>query len=253
MILTTEAILLRAYPYGESSLILRLLTLELGAVRAMAKGTRRGGGRGAATPSTFDRGTLELAYREGRDLQTVRDFRVEAPGRGLGADLPRFTGASLLAEIVLAAPSEEPSGELYATVTQAVDRLVQVDSEEVPGEVLGAAWGIFGVLGFAPNLEECVRCGVRLGGEETARFDAMAGGLRCPACGADAAGPRVGPGARRDLAALVAGVPPTPLRRPSGHLRLLEDFAVRHLELRRKLRSASMLRDVLRAREAGEP
>lgn len=249
MIVTTEAVLLRSHPYGESSLVLRFLTPELGAVRAMARGVRRGGGKGAAPPATFDRGRLELSYRENRELQSSRCFTVEIPGRTLAADVVRFAGASLLAEIILAAPTEEPSPELYRAVADALDRIAGGGREAIPGEIVAGGWGILGVLGFSPSVEECVRCGTPLDGGSMARFDPTAGGLRCPACGSDAAGPRVGPGGRRDLAALVGGEVPASLRRPTAHLRLLEAFAASHLELRRPLRSAPMLRDFFRAAE----
>ncbi|TVP80200.1 MAG: hypothetical protein EA352_00225, partial [Gemmatimonadales bacterium] len=87
--------------------------------------------------------------------------------------------------------------------------------------------------------------GQPVGEEDMARFDAGGGGLRCPACSTEGAGPRVGPGARQDLSALVRGEVPEDLRRPRGHLLLLERFALHHLEAIRPLRSAALLRPLL--------
>ena len=246
MLVTTDAVLLRAHPYSESSLVLRFLTQDLGVVRAMVRGVRRAGGKGVSPPATFDRGGLEVSYRENRELQTLRSFAVEASGRRLGSHVLPFTGASLLAELVLAAPSEEPSAELYGALAGALDRLAEgKEGDGVVGEIFAGAWAILGALGYAPSVDDCVRCGEPLEDDAVARFDASAGGLRCPACATEAAGGRVGPGARSELRALLRSEAPARLRKPSGHLRLLEAFALDHLELSKPLSSAGMLRGLL--------
>lgn len=253
MIVTTRAVLLRAYPYGESSLVLRFLTADLGTVGAMARGVRRGGGKGRSPPATFDRGTLEISFRESRDLQGWRGFTVTGSGRGLGTDLARFAGASLLAELVLAAPAQEPSPELHETVVRSLNRLEETAKPSVPAELLAAAWGVVRTLGFTPSVRECVVCAGAIEAQGMARFDPVAGGLRCPVCASEAAGPRVGPEARRELLALVEGRVPETLRRASGQLRVLEEFVSTHLELRRPLRSVGMLRPLLRTGAPAAP
>ncbi|MDT8341377.1 MAG: Ig domain-containing protein, partial [Longimicrobiales bacterium] len=61
------------------------------------------------------------------------------------------------------------------------------------------------------------------------RFDFPAGGVRCPACAAGAGGPRLGPGARAQVAALLAGEVPSGLARLGAHLQLLADFLGHHV------------------------
>lgn len=245
MIRITDALLLRSHPYSETSLILRFLTPDLGVMGVMARGVRRGGSKGRSGPGTFDRGRLEVQYRPNRDLQTLRDFHVTEPGRPLGRDVLRFTGASLLAELVLAQPSHDASPELFRAVADALERLRVAEDQAVGGEVLAAGWRIVRLLGYAPRIGTCVRCGRSVPAQGVGRFDHGAGGVRCPACVSEGGGIRIGPRARRDLEALLRDSPPVPLRGPRGHLGILAAFATHHLDLRRPLRTTGVLRDLL--------
>ena len=242
--ITSAGILLRSHPYSESSRILRFLTPEHGVVAVVGKGVRKGAARGGGAMETFQEGILTWAYKEGRDLHTLTDFQPGARRLSLGRDMERFLGASLVGELLLAHTLEEGDPELYGWIREALARLALTPEEELPGTVLAAAWRTLAHFGFGPELERCVRCGSELGpGEEAApvhpRFDVAAGGLRCPAC--RGGGPRVGPGARRDLQALVRGEVPRPLPGGPVHLRLLERYALHHLGGRRPFRSFSML------------
>ena len=76
------------------------------------------------------------------------------------------------------------------------------------------------------------------------RFDFGAGGVRCTGCTGDLAGPRVGPGARAQLTALLEGRE-GPLTRPRAHLQLLDDFVTYPLAGGRPLRSVPFLAGVL--------
>ncbi|MEX2091114.1 MAG: DNA repair protein RecO C-terminal domain-containing protein, partial [Pirellulales bacterium] len=81
----------------------------------------------------------------------------------------------------------------------ALDRLESVDDAVLPAAVLAGLWTVTEALGFAPQVEVCVRCGTDLGASDVGRFDLAAGGVRCPECAQGAAGPRIGPQARAQL------------------------------------------------------
>jgi hypothetical protein len=69
--------------------------------------------------------------------------------------------------------------------------------------------------------------------------------MRCARCSASSSGPRLGPGARRQLAALLREGPPPRLDRPRAHLRLLSDFVTYHLGSGRPLPSVQVLVDLI--------
>lgn len=240
-LVSTPAVLLRSYAYSESSRILRFFTRDLGVVGAMARGIRKSG---TALP-TFTGGDLTLYVRQTRDLQTFKEFTPIHWRERLGSSVLRLGGASMAGELVLRHAGEEANAELFEALESALDHIDSAEEPAVLSAVLSEAWRLVAVLGYHPVLEGCVHCGTLLGSQETGRFDFPAGGVRCPACGADGAGPRVGPGARAQLRALVAGDAIGTLLRPRAHLQLLSDFVTYHVSGARPLESFQFLVRVL--------
>lgn len=245
----TRAVLLRAHDYGETSRIYRFYSLERGLLGMMAKGIRGRSGKGGASLATFSSGDLTAYVKPGRDLHTMKDFEIVRSRAGLAAHMLRFGGASAVAEVVVAHTEQEANPALYEALEHALDTLEGAPRELLATACLSALWEVVETLGFQPELEACVRCGNRLGDDEMGRFDFAAGGVRCAACGADAAGPRVGPGARAQLAALVTGRMDEPVDHPRRHLSLLSDFVAYHLASR-PLKSFQFLGDLLPAEPA---
>jgi DNA repair protein RecO (recombination protein O) len=223
---TTRAVLLRAHAFGETSRVLRFLTRDKGIVGVMAKGVRSG--RRGAGLETFGDGSLVFFHKESRDLHTFKEFGLDRPRHGLGRDPLRLAAASVLADLVLRHGGDADSGPLFDALGSALDDLETAGGDEVVGSVLRGAWGIISVLGYQPDLSTCPTCGRTLDADEVGRFDFAQGGVRCAGCGESSPGPRVGPGARRQLAALFRRELPE-LDRPHAHLRLLSDFITYHL------------------------
>lgn len=239
-VVDTPALVLRSFPYGETSLILRFFTEDLGLVGAIAKGVRKGGARGGGAPATFARGVLTIYVKRGRDLHTMKDFSPERVRRELPADPVRFAAASVIAEIVLRHTGEEGSSRLFSVVDDALDGLEAAVSVEVVPELLARAWSLVGEMGYLPTLDHCVSCGDPIGEGEMTRFDLAAGGVRCSRCAGEA-GRRLGPGARDQLRRLLRGERVGDLRKPAAHLRLLHDFVAFHLCEGRRLDSFRIL------------
>lgn len=248
-LVTARAVLLRSFPYGESSRVLRFYTDHLGQVGVMAKGIRAGSGKGGSALETFAEGMLTLYVKPTRELQTLRDFAPTRPRRGLAGDVRRFGGASILAEIVLKHAGEEPHPALFSALATGLDRLDDVPPQEVVATLLVEGWRLVSVLGYRPNVVACVECG-SAPQDAIVRFDFAAGGIRCAGCGAGTSGPRLGPGARGQLLALLEGKAPPGLDRPRAHLRLLADFVAYHLSEGKTLTSFEVLAGVL---TEGEP
>lgn len=246
-----EGILLRSHAYSETSRVIRVLTPGRGVLPLMARGLRRKVGRGEGAVDTFDQVQIVYSFRPQRDLQTLYEVQVLRSRQGLGSNLLRFAGASLLAEMLLAHALEEGSPTLFVEVCEAMDRLVDVETEGVVGALISGGWRILACLGFAPELGSCVRCGSALETGDTSgegslrRFSSLQGGLLCKACGLDTPGSRLGPGARGDLRRLLEGTPPNPLRGAAVHLSLLEAFALSHLAPRSPFRAMDLLHAAL--------
>ena len=80
-LLATDAVVLHAFDYLESSRILRLVTREGGVRSALAKGARRTSRRIGSAVDLFAQGSAQLYTKPGRDLDTLSAFDVTASMR----------------------------------------------------------------------------------------------------------------------------------------------------------------------------
>lgn len=245
---TTPAVLLRAYAYGETSRIMRFYTRDHGLLSVIARGVRTRSGKGDAALDTFASGELIAWIRPQRDLHTMKDFACTRLRSGLGRDVLRFAGASAVGELVVAHTEQQPHPEVFEALEGSLDDLEAASGDCVPAACLAGGWRVVVAFGFAPELEACVRCGRPLEPEEVARFDLAAGGVLCAGCGESSTGPRVGPGARAQLRGLVRGDVSRPVSHERRHLALLSDFIVFHVA-QKPLRSLRFLGDLLPADE----
>jgi DNA repair protein RecO len=240
----TEAVLLRAHDYGDSSRILRFYTEGHGLVSVVARGVRGRAGKGTATMATFASGSLIAYVKSHRDLHTMKDFECSRLRNGLASDVLRFTGASAAAELVLSHAEQETHAGLFEALMTALDEIEGADPADRSAAILAGLWTITEAFGFAPQIDACIRCDEALDEGDVGRFDLAAGGVRCPSCSEGAAGPRVGPGARGQLRMLLAGERPPDLSHARQHLALLEDFLAYHV-VSKPLKSMRFLADLL--------
>jgi recombinational DNA repair protein (RecF pathway) len=182
--------------------------------------------------ASFASGELTAYVKGHRDLHTMQDFSCRRMREGLGRGMLRFAGASAVAELVLAHTEQESHEGLYRALERALDHLDSVPEGELPAAVLAGLWTVTEALGFAPQMDPCVRCGAALDSTDVGRFDLAAGGVRCPRCAEGAAGPRIGPVARGQLARLVVGELPGDLTHSRQHLSLVSDFVEYHVASR---------------------
>jgi DNA repair protein RecO (recombination protein O) len=249
-VITTPAILLRSHAYSETSWILRFLSEDHGVVAVMAKGARKRQSLGNGSLETFAEGELTIYWKENRELQTFKDFSGTRDHRALSSRIISFGGASVLAELVLRHAGSEGNPELYHRMAGALASIeASAESAQLP-MILAGIWGIVESLGYRPMLDSCVHCGTSLGAEEIGRFDFSAGGIRCAACGVEGTGPRLGPGARAEVEALLSDSIPDSVTHPRGHLSLVRDFITYHVSGTHELQSFSFLIDQVSADDA---
>jgi DNA repair protein RecO (recombination protein O) len=244
-LLPTEAIVLQAFPYGDTSRIVRLLTRTAGVQSAMARGATRPRSR-YAMMEPFAEGVASLYMRENRDLQTLGGFDLTRSRQGLGGDLVRFGSASLVAELVMRTASEAADAELYDAVAAGLDRLLEAAPGQVEPAALATAWHVIATLGFPPVLDACLTCGGTIGDEEAATFDYSAGGVRCGACAPGLPGRSLPPHARAALTSFVQGES-APVEVTEGHWRLLSRYLDHHILDGSPLRSMQFLASTLHA------
>src|SRR5690349_4868558 len=193
---STEAVVLHAFDYLESSRIIRLLTRDFGLRSALARGARSSRKRFGAALDLFAQGSVELDVKPGRDLDTLGSFDVIRTRSGIGSDLARFSGASALAEMLLRFAQHDGDPELFEVASGAFDRIAATSGDAARTATIAAAWRLLAALGFAPSLDACSECD-REFTDETVLFSQSAGGAVCERCAATARVGRKLPAAAR--------------------------------------------------------
>lgn len=242
-LLATDAIVLHAFDYLESSKILRLVTRDGGVRSVLAKGARRSSRRFGTALDLFAQGSAQLHAKPGRDLDTLSGFDVTRSRPALGEDMGRFAGASAIAELTLRFGRDAADSGLFDAVTEALDALAAARSDEALTATLASAWRIVAELGFAPAVDVCGECHVPLAEDATVLFSHAAGGALCARCGRLAPAGRVLPAdARASLRRFLLGDAGVPLSDTAtrAHQRLLREFLAEHLTDGRPLRALEM-------------
>jgi len=185
----------RRFRYGESSLLVHVITPEHGRLSALAKGAYRPRSGYYGVLDLFD--TLRLAWSRSprSELALLTEGAVETRRRRISADLGRYRAGLAVLELAgLGAREGHEERELFALVEQTLGLLAETDA--APG-LVGAAFDLrfLALAGLAPALTECASCGRGLTGRsaETAGrvpFSTLLGGRLCDACAAEAGGRR---------------------------------------------------------------
>ncbi|HSU14992.1 DNA repair protein RecO [Longimicrobium sp.] len=239
-LVSTRALVLQAFPYSETSKILRLYTWDHGLVSVIAKGALRPKSRYGGVLEPFTEGTATFYHRYGRDLHTLGGFDLLRSRQALGRSLVGFAGASLLSEVVMRTGTEEPHPDLYHALADAWDLVAEARGpEQALAASLTGAWSLIVLLGFEPQAGACIHCGRVLDPDEPVRFDAMAGGAACTGC--RRAGRVLDAESRAELRRMLAGhVPEGGVARPGTHRALLKAFLEAQLAQDRPFRSLEL-------------
>jgi DNA repair protein RecO len=195
-----RAILLRRTPFGETSLVVHILTPDHGRIELMAKGAHRPRSRFFGVLDWFD--TLELSWvqRKESDLGTLREGALVHRRRQLTRSLRSYRAAQTVVELVdLVTRAGFADRDQFLLAEGALDALDQ--AEGPPSALLaGFELKLLDQLGLAPALVSCATCGAPAAAvdpsstEPRAPFSASVGGRLCPihANEAHASGLRVG-------------------------------------------------------------
>lgn len=239
----TEAVVLHAFDYLESSRILRLITRDAGIQSVLARGARSSRKRFGTSLDVFAQGMAEYSTRPGRDLSTLTAFDATRSRPELATDISRFTGACVLAEMALRFSSDEPHPGLFDAFVDGIERIGSAQPDEAVSRTLGAAWHMVGELGFAPALDMCANCHTELAKDARTPFSHVAGGALCDRCARLVPGARsIPPEARAALAEWLSGslVQLGSAGEGRAHQRLLREFLDQHLSEGKKLVAYAM-------------
>jgi DNA repair protein RecO (recombination protein O) len=240
MAIVTDAIVLHAFDYLESSRILKLVTREAGVRSVLARGARSSRKRFGSALDLFAEGVAELHAKPGRDLDTLASFEVNRARPSLAMHLERFAGASAIAELTLRFARDAADPGLFAAVASAFDHIGNAAPERARETTLAGAWRILLELGVAPTIDNCAECHATVDVDAPAVFSHPVGGTLCERCARLARSGRLLPvAARNALRAWLAGdvAPSLDAQEGRAHQRLLREFLREHLADDRPMRA----------------
>lgn len=185
-----RVLVLRRYPYGESSLLVHALTAGHGRIALLAKGAYRLHSGYFATLDFFDTLYVTFQIRPGADLALVSAAEIDVRRRHVSAGLERYSVALGCLELAwLGAREGEEEAALFRLVEGALGLL---EKRQVTARVVECAFDLHFLRerGWSPVLLACVTCGAELHaprhGGGAALFSLPDGGQVCPTCAATA-------------------------------------------------------------------
>ena len=245
-----EAIVLRHINWGEADRILTLFSLEMGKLRALAKGVRKPRSRKAGHLEPFTRASLQLA--RARDLPIITQAETLDAHMPLREELLMPTYAALVVELLDRFTYEEGENRgLYRLMANTLSRLSAGHNPDLVIHFYELR--LLDLVGFRPHLFHCANCGREIQAQDQF-FSPEHGGVLCPDCGRGILGVRpVSMNAlkymrhfqRSSYAEAFKAVIPAPIYREIENL--MQDYITYYLE--RNLNTPSFLR---RARSASQ-
>jgi DNA repair protein RecO (recombination protein O) len=173
----SEAIVLRTYPLRESDLLVTLFTRLEGKVRGVARAAKKSRQRfgGALEPLTY----IKVAYEDRERQELTRLDSCEVLDSPLTSEVsyPRAVALGHVAELLdELLPDREANDAVFRL---ALSVLAQLRGQEFWLPVTYFDLWIARLMGYLPELSECLACGRSLNGSR-AYFHVLADGLMCP-------------------------------------------------------------------------
>lgn len=173
----TEAVVLRRRDFGEADRLLTIYTPEHGKLRVIAKGVRRTKSRMAGHLEPFSLASLLIA--QGRNLDIVTQAATIDPMRRLRSEEVRIAYAGYFADLLDAlTPDGAENPRSFELLLLILRRLEAGADTFVTARFFELT--LLNVLGFRPELQQCVTCGRIL--EPVVNGFIAEGGTLCRSC-----------------------------------------------------------------------
>ena len=175
-LIESEAIVLRTYPLREADLLVTLFTRAEGKVRGVARSAKKSKRRfgGALEPMTYVRAFYDV--RERQELVRLDACEVLESPMATEVTYARAAALAHVAELLDELLPEREANDAIFRLTLSV--LHAMRGSEVWMPVTYFELWLTRLVGFLPELTECIVCGRSLNGSR-AYFHALADGLMC--------------------------------------------------------------------------
>jgi DNA repair protein RecO (recombination protein O) len=175
-LIESEAIVLRSYPLREADLLVTLFTRTEGKVRGVARSAKKSKRRfgGALEPMTYVRAFYDV--RERQELARLDACEVIESPMASEVGYARAVALAHVAELLDELLPDREVNDAVFRLTLSVLRVLTGEAIWMPVTYFDL-W-LTRLVGFLPELGECIVCGRELNGSR-AYFHALADGLMC--------------------------------------------------------------------------
>lgn len=177
---TTNAIVLRSYPFRETSVTVTCMTDRFGKLKGLIKGLRQNGSRHRSAMEPLTENRIVFYDTKDSQLHLISECELVQPLSGIQRD---WTTARLGARCVeltdIIVPLEDPQPATYALLRDTLERLNGGLGDEISLHIHFVA-RLLRLAGFHPQVVECTGCSTHI--RERGFWSAQHGGLLCAKC-----------------------------------------------------------------------
>lgn len=182
MIVKTDAIVLSAMKYRETSKIVRLYTREFGKVSVIAKGARDTKSKFRSALEPMNRVACVIYKNENRELQLLSQCDVVESFRHLSEDMEKMHAAMTAIELVTVVTHDEEANEPLFSLLVEMLETVNSATNNATIALYYFEMQLAGILGFKPELNQCSNCGRETNSETSKGFSMSSSGVVCSEC-----------------------------------------------------------------------
>ncbi len=178
---STEALLLRKFPYRDSDYIVNLFTKDLGKIIGIARNAKNSMKRFGARLEPFVH--FSVSFKEtGREFKSIQDTETIQVFPEFAQNIELFSLGNLILETIdVLIPKESPNEELFELL---IETLSKLNSDESPlPVVLQFQLHALSISGYEPNIHTCAKCEEPIEGDSY--FSINGGGTVCFKCAGD--------------------------------------------------------------------
>jgi DNA repair protein RecO (recombination protein O) len=194
--LATSAVVLRAWPYGESDKVVCFFTESFGKLKGIAKGAKRSRKRFANSLEPFSVVNLHWQERPHAELAFLLSADLIFTFKKLDSSLEKITLAAYLVEIVDGLLGERDANPpVFHHLKNGLQSIN--DGAMAPLQFLTAfELELLRLVGYQPTVDSCKRCGLFHNAPKASwHFSPGEGGLLCGRCATGRESLHIGPAA----------------------------------------------------------
>jgi DNA repair protein RecO (recombination protein O) len=159
----TDGIVLHSTQFGEGHKIIHLFTEGYGKIEASAFGVRKTKSRFGSKLERFTISHFFLYHKSASTLYSIKDVEVHNQNDLITADYEKYiAGNALLESVVLFVERAQPDEKLYSLLCEALQVLNALHAERSVYLLSMYDVQFLSIMGYSPNLRNCIRCGKEL-------------------------------------------------------------------------------------------